>query len=151
MSWKVEFGQPPCEWIVAKHGARTISEIWAVSVRDKTRWTRETVADGIIKIAVARMVSAIKEISISNGYDPKDFSLVAYGGAGPMHAAFIANEMEIPSVIVPFAQDISPRSDALVPIYGKPLRKVAVLSWSRRAGKILKRKCMKWRSWRWHH
>jgi N-methylhydantoinase A len=63
----------------------------------------EAVADGIIKIAVARMVSAIKEISISNGYDPRDFSLVAYGGAGPMHAAFIANEMEIPSVIVPFS------------------------------------------------
>ena len=63
----------------------------------------EAVADGIIKIAVARMVSAIKEISISNGYDPRDFSLVAYGGAGPMHAAFIADEIEIPSVIVPFS------------------------------------------------
>jgi N-methylhydantoinase A len=58
-------------------------------------------ADGIIRIAVARMVSAIKEISIAKGYDPRDFTLLAYGGAGPMHAAFIAADLEIPRVIVP--------------------------------------------------
>jgi len=58
-------------------------------------------AEGIIRIAVARMVSAIKEISIGNGYDPRDFALLAYGGAGPMHAALIAEELEIPAVIVP--------------------------------------------------
>ncbi len=60
-----------------------------------------SLADGIIQIAVARMVSAIKEISISKGFDPRDFTLVAYGGAGPMHAAFIADELEIPRVLVP--------------------------------------------------
>jgi N-methylhydantoinase A len=58
-------------------------------------------ADGIVRIAVARMVSAIKEISIAKGHDPRDFALVAYGGAGPMHAAFIAEELEIPRVVVP--------------------------------------------------
>ena len=58
-------------------------------------------ADGIIRIAVARMVGAIKEISIAKGHDPRDFVLVAYGGAGPMHAAFIAEELELPRVIVP--------------------------------------------------
>ena len=58
-------------------------------------------ADGIIRIAVARMVSAIKEISITRGYDPRDFTLVAYGGAGPMHAAFIAEELEIEHILVP--------------------------------------------------
>jgi N-methylhydantoinase A len=58
-------------------------------------------ADGIIRIAVARMVGAIKEISIAKGHDPRDFVLVAYGGAGPMHAAFIAEELEMPRVIVP--------------------------------------------------
>jgi N-methylhydantoinase A len=60
-----------------------------------------TLADGIIRIAVARMVGAIKEISIAKGHDPRDFVLVAYGGAGPMHAAFIAEELEMPRVIVP--------------------------------------------------
>jgi N-methylhydantoinase A len=58
-------------------------------------------AEGIVKIAVARMVSAIKEISIDRGFDPRDFVLVAYGGAGPMHAAFIADELEMPRVVVP--------------------------------------------------
>jgi N-methylhydantoinase A len=58
-------------------------------------------ADGIVRIAVARMVSAIKEISIAKGYDPRDFSLLAYGGAGPMHAAFIATELEMFRVIIP--------------------------------------------------
>lgn len=58
-------------------------------------------ADGIVRIAVARMVSAIKEISIAKGHDPRDFALLAYGGAGPMHAALVADELEIPRVIVP--------------------------------------------------
>jgi N-methylhydantoinase A len=49
------------------------------------------------------MVGAIKEISIAKGHDPRDFALVAYGGAGPMHAAFIAEELEMPRVIVPTA------------------------------------------------
>ena len=58
-------------------------------------------ADGILQIAVARMVSAIKQISIAKGRDPRDFVLCAYGGAGPMHAAFIADELEITRVVVP--------------------------------------------------
>jgi N-methylhydantoinase A len=60
-------------------------------------------AEGVVRIAVARMVGAIKEISIAKGHDPRDFVLVAYGGAGPMHAAFIAEELEMPRVIVPTA------------------------------------------------
>jgi N-methylhydantoinase A len=63
--------------------------------------TLEAAADGIVKIAVARMVSAIKEISVARGYDPRDFALMAFGGAGPMHAAFIAEELEISRVVVP--------------------------------------------------
>ena len=58
-------------------------------------------ADGIVQIAVARMVSAIKQISIAKGHDPRDFVLCPYGGAGPMHAAFIADELEITRVLVP--------------------------------------------------
>jgi N-methylhydantoinase A len=58
-------------------------------------------AEGIIRIAEAKMVGAIKEISIAKGHDPRDFALVAYGGAGPVPAAFIAEELEMPRVIVP--------------------------------------------------
>ena len=58
-------------------------------------------ADGVVRIAVARMVSAIKEISIAKGYDPRDFVLLAYGGAGPMHGALVAAELDIDHVVVP--------------------------------------------------
>ena len=58
-------------------------------------------ADGVIRIAVARMVSAIKEISIAKGFDPRDFALLAYGGAGPMHGALVASELDINHIVVP--------------------------------------------------
>ena len=61
----------------------------------------EAAAEGVVRIAVARMVSAIKQISVAKGYDPRDFVLVAYGGAGPMHGVFIAEELEIGRVLVP--------------------------------------------------
>ena len=58
-------------------------------------------ADGVIRVAVARMVSAIKEISIAKGFDPRDFVLLAYGGAGPMHGALVASELDVHHVVVP--------------------------------------------------
>ena len=63
--------------------------------------TDEAAAEGVVRIAVARMVSAIKQVSVAKGHDPRDFTLVAYGGAGPMHGAFIAEELEIERVLVP--------------------------------------------------
>jgi N-methylhydantoinase A len=47
------------------------------------------------------MVSAIKQISIANGHDPRDFTLLPYGGAGPMHAVAIAEELEMSSILIP--------------------------------------------------
>jgi len=61
----------------------------------------EALADGIVRIAVARMTSSIREITIARGHDPRDFTLVAFGGAGPMHAALVAEELAIPRVLVP--------------------------------------------------
>jgi N-methylhydantoinase A len=61
----------------------------------------ELLAEGIVRIAVARMTSSIREISIARGHDPREFTLVAFGGAGPMHAALIADELAIPRVLVP--------------------------------------------------
>jgi N-methylhydantoinase A len=61
----------------------------------------ETLAEGIVTIAVARMTSAIREISIQRGHDPRDFTLIAFGGAGPMHASALADEMGIARVLVP--------------------------------------------------
>ena len=61
----------------------------------------EALAEGIVRIAVARMTSSIREITIARGHDPRDFTLVAFGGAGPMHAALIAEELAVPRVLVP--------------------------------------------------
>ena len=61
----------------------------------------EALAEGIVTIAVARMTSAIREISIQRGHDPRDFTLIAYGGAGPMHALLLADAIGVPRVLVP--------------------------------------------------
>jgi N-methylhydantoinase A len=58
-------------------------------------------ADGILAIAAVIMAGAIKRITIERGRDPRDFSLFAYGGGGPLHAAGLARAMNIPTVIVP--------------------------------------------------
>jgi N-methylhydantoinase A len=61
----------------------------------------EHLAEGIVRIAVAKMAGAIREISVSRGLDPRRFTLVAYGGAGPMHGALVAEELGIASVLIP--------------------------------------------------
>ena len=58
-------------------------------------------ASGILKIANNAMVGAIRNISVERGHDPRDFALVAYGGAGPMHAIDVARLLGIETVVVP--------------------------------------------------
>src|SRR5699024_1723161 len=58
-------------------------------------------ANAILKVANANMCDALRLISVRKGYDPRDFSLVAFGGAGALHSAYLAKEMNIPNVIIP--------------------------------------------------
>jgi len=58
-------------------------------------------AEGILEVANTKMEKAIRAISIERGYDPKDFSLFSFGGAGGLHAAYLAALLGIPRVIVP--------------------------------------------------
>lgn len=58
-------------------------------------------AEGMLAIVNARMAQAIRTITVEKGVELRDFSLVAFGGAGPMHAAFLARELEIEEVLVP--------------------------------------------------
>ena len=60
-------------------------------------------AIGIMAIAESHMVNAIKLISVERGLDPRDFTLVGFGGCGPLHAARLAEELSITSVLVPSA------------------------------------------------
>lgn len=59
------------------------------------------VAQGIVRIANNNMVNAIKLISVNRGHDPRDFTLVAFGGGGGMHACALARELNIGKVVIP--------------------------------------------------
>ena len=61
----------------------------------------EEAAAGIIRIANANMERAVRVSSAEKGYDPRDITLLAFGGAGPMHAAALATAVGIPTVLVP--------------------------------------------------
>ena len=58
-------------------------------------------ADNIIRVAEANIVRAIQKVSTERGSDPREFALVPYGGAGPLHAARVAEDLNIDTVVVP--------------------------------------------------
>jgi N-methylhydantoinase A len=62
---------------------------------------RDDLAEGILRVATARMAGAIRAITIEKGRDPADFALLPFGGAGPMHACDLAEELGIRDVVVP--------------------------------------------------
>jgi N-methylhydantoinase A len=57
----------------------------------------------VLQVAVLKMSLAVREVSVERGFDPRDFCLVAYGGAGPLHASAVARELHIPVIVVPNA------------------------------------------------
>ena len=63
--------------------------------------SREEAARGIVRIANHNMINALKLVSLNRGYDPRDFTLVAFGGGGGMHASALAAELQIEKVIIP--------------------------------------------------
>ena len=72
-----------------------------LSLGEELGLTPERTAEGIVRLAVARMTATVKEISVMRGLDPRDFTLFAYGGAGPLHAAAIAEELGITEIVIP--------------------------------------------------
>lgn len=63
--------------------------------------TAEELADGVLRIAVAKMAGAVREVSVHRGFDPRDFVLVGFGGAGPMHVFLVAEELGVNRVMIP--------------------------------------------------
>jgi N-methylhydantoinase A len=63
-------------------------------------------ARGVVRIANNNMINALKLVSVNRGYDPRDFTLVAFGGGGGMHAVALASELGIRRVVIPFAADV---------------------------------------------
>ncbi|GGE12000.1 5-oxoprolinase [Aureimonas endophytica] len=59
------------------------------------------VARGIVRIANSNMVNALKLVSVNRGYDPRDFTLVVFGGGGPMHGVALGQELGVRKVVIP--------------------------------------------------
>ena len=86
-------GRMPIESKLAEEAIRSIAQA--------LRATIEETALGIVQVACATMVKAIRSVSIERGHDPREFALFAYGGAGPLHATDVARDLGIRKVILP--------------------------------------------------
>ncbi len=64
-------------------------------------------AAGIIEIANASMTRALRIVSVERGYDPREYALIAFGGAGPMHVNDIVSELKVPTVVIPLNPGIT--------------------------------------------
>src|SRR5262245_29619716 len=63
----------------------------------------ERAASGMLQVATSAMANAVRHVTLERGLDPRDFTLVAYGGGGPLHAASVAKELSIGKIIIPNA------------------------------------------------
>jgi N-methylhydantoinase A len=89
---------------LALAGTVRLDEARAKEFMEKTRGPISSVeqfATGIIQLAEAEMEKAIRLISVERGHDPREFTLIAFGGAGPLHACSLARSLGIPRVMVP--------------------------------------------------
>jgi N-methylhydantoinase A len=73
---------------------------------EKLGGSLQDVARGIIRIANGNMVNALKLVSLNKGYDPREFTLIAYGGGGAMHAVALAEELRMPKVVIPMNSSV---------------------------------------------
>ncbi len=80
---------------------RELAEAAAQRLGKRIGLSVEEVAEGVIRIVNNNMALAIKKITLARGYDPRDFALISFGGAGPMHACALAEEVGIKKVVVP--------------------------------------------------
>ena len=67
----------------------------------------EEAAEGIVRVINATMIKGIRVVSVAKGYDPREFCMLAFGGAGPVHAGELAAELEIPRQLIPIAPGVT--------------------------------------------
>ena len=90
------------------------------------------VAEGALAVAVAKMAGAVREVSVHRGFDPRDFALACFGGAGPMHGFQVAEELGMERVLIPrYPGHLSALGQMLA-----DLRKDFVKAWGGRLGDI---------------
>jgi N-methylhydantoinase A len=67
----------------------------------------EEAAEGIIKVINASMVRGIRKVSVEKGFDAREFSMICFGGGGPLHSLELAEELRIPTVVVPMSPGVN--------------------------------------------
>ncbi|WP_254840892.1 hydantoinase/oxoprolinase family protein [Natronomonas marina] len=82
-------------------GAVDETEAALESLGDRLGVGPREAAAGVLRVADANTARALRVVSVERGYDPREFALVAFGGAGPLHAAAVAAEVGVPEVLVP--------------------------------------------------
>ena len=87
-------GEMPLDVDGARNAIKTV-------IADPLDLTVEEAALAILQIAVAEMSLAVRGVSVERGYDPRDFAMVGFGGAGPLHSAQIARELHVPILVIP--------------------------------------------------
>ena len=80
---------------------KTLTEVFDTKLGKPLNMDAMSAAAAVVMVANAKMAGAIRMVLVSLGADPRDFSLFAFGGAGPLHASAIAKELAIPTVLVP--------------------------------------------------
>jgi len=80
---------------------KTLTEVFDTKLGQPLNMDAMSAAAAVVMVANAKMAGAIRMVLVSLGADPRDFSLFAFGGAGPLHASAIAKELAIPTVLVP--------------------------------------------------
>ncbi len=93
---------------------RDLSEKAIQSLAEKLGMDVWATAHGILEIANASMVSAVRLISVQRGFDPRDFVLVGYGGAGPLHANAISEQLDIRKTLIPMSPGLTSALGLLV-------------------------------------
>ena len=84
------------------------SEAAFAPLAERFSMTLEKIADAAIRVADANIVRAMQIVSTERGKDPRDYALVAFGGAGPLHACRVAEDLRVKTVVVPLSLTVPP-------------------------------------------
>ena len=93
---------------------------------------------GVLQMANDNMMRGIKTVTIERGYNPKEFSLIAFGGAGPMHAVELARGLDIPEIIIPTYPGVLSALGLLTVDVKKDFVQTAMLNPKKESGKLKK-------------
>jgi N-methylhydantoinase A len=81
--------------------AADVERVFADRIGRATDMSGVEAADAVLRLGNLKMAGAIRMVSVARGHDPRDFTLFAFGGAGPLHASALARELGLPRVLVP--------------------------------------------------